>query len=56
MSTFLTGMDIGMGLGAGFWGMVIDLAGMKVMFFACAGVSLGAYVLYQVLHVEKKAA
>lgn len=52
MSTFLTGMDIGMGFGAGFWGLVIDWAGMEVMFFACAGISLVLYGLYRLLMPE----
>lgn len=55
MSTFLTGMDVGIGFGAGFWGVVIDLAGMKTMFFACAAASVGAYMLYKALRVDKKA-
>ena len=46
MATFLTGMDIGIGFGAGFWGVFIDHAGMEAMFFSCAVISLLIYGLY----------
>ena len=46
MATFLTGMDIGIGFGAGFWGFFIDHASMEAMFFSCAVISLLIYGLY----------
>lgn len=49
MATFLTGMDIGVGFGAGFWGLVIDHTGMDTMFYICAAVSLTVYVAYRLL-------
>lgn len=49
MATFLTGMDIGVGFGAGFWGMVVDRIGMDKMFYICAAVTILVYVLYRLL-------
>lgn len=49
MSTFLTGMDIGAGFGAGFWGVIIDAIGMDMMFYICAVASLAVYAAYRLL-------
>lgn len=49
MATFLTGMDIGVGFGAGFWGVVIDRVGMDSMFYACAVITLLVYAFYRLL-------
>lgn len=49
MATFLTGMDIGVGFGAGFWGFIIDQIGMDMMFHICAVVTVLVYVAYRLL-------
>lgn len=49
MATFLTGMDIGVGFGAGFWGFIIDRIGMDKMFHICAAVTVLVYVAYRLL-------
>lgn len=49
MATFLTGMDIGVGFGAGFWGIVVDRIGMDQMFYICAAVTAVVYAAYRLL-------
>ena len=49
MATFLTGMDIGGGIGASVCGMIIDLWGMESMFFICAGITAGAYIAFRLM-------
>lgn len=49
MATFLTGMDIGVGFGAGFWGIVVDRIGMDPMFYICAVVTVFVYAAYRLL-------
>lgn len=46
MATFLTGMDIGGGIGAGICGLMIDLWGMETMFFICAGITAATYAAF----------
>ena len=53
MATFLTGMDIGVGFGAGFWGMVIDCTSTDMMFHICAVASLMVYIAYRLLMTAK---
>ena len=54
MATFLTAMDIGIGFGASFWGVLVDWFGMGVVFPLCAIVSGLAYLLYRWLMHGKK--
>lgn len=49
MATFLTGMDIGVGFGAGFWGVIVDRIGMDKMFYICAVVMIFVYFAYRLL-------
>lgn len=49
MATFLTGMDIGVGFGAGFWGVVVDMSGMDKMFYICAVVTVLVYAACSLL-------
>lgn len=49
MATFLTGMDIGVGFGAGLWGVAIDLFGMNAMLYVCAGIMAIVYMAYRLL-------
>ena len=53
MATFLTGMDIGVGFGAGFWGFIIDHASMETMFFSCSMISLLLYAICRWLLKEE---
>lgn len=54
MATFLTGMDIGMGFGASFWGTVIDAVGIDSMFPMCAGIAVIVYIACRVLIVPRE--
>ncbi|HPJ02677.1 MAG TPA: MFS transporter [Candidatus Limiplasma sp.] len=54
MATFLTAMDIGIGLGASFWGVLADLTSINIIFPLCAGLSLLAYVLFRILNIKMK--
>lgn len=56
MATFLTAMDIGVGLGASFWGLLVDWIGMGVVFPLSAVFSGMAYLLYRWLMKNKKGA
>jgi predicted MFS family arabinose efflux permease len=56
MATFLTAMDIGIGLGASFWGLLVDWIGMGVVFPLSAVFSGLAYLLYRWLMKNKKGA
>lgn len=49
MATFLTSMDIGIGFGASFWGLMVDWIGMDSLFPLCAVVSVLSYILYRLL-------
>lgn len=49
MATFLTAMDLGAGLGAGIWGVVIDWIGMRWMYYLCALITLGGGIVYSAL-------
>lgn len=49
MSTFLTGMDIGIGFGASFWGLIIDWLGIDYIFPMCAGISFVIYFVCRLL-------
>ncbi len=49
MATFLTGMDIGMGFGASFWGLIIDWLGIEYMFPMCAAIALVIYFACRLL-------
>lgn len=55
MATFLTGMDIGAGFGAGLWGVIIDHTGMEMMFWLCAGICVAFYGAYRFLMMPKGA-
>lgn len=52
MATFLTGMDIGGGIGAGICGFIIDLWGMETMFFVCAGTTAATYIAFTYMFPE----
>lgn len=54
MATFLTAMDLGAGLGAGIWGLVIDHIGMRWMYYLCALLTLGGGMAYGVLMKNPK--
>jgi MFS family permease len=56
MATFLTAMDVGVGLGASFWGLLVDWIGMGVVFPLSAVFSGMAYLLYRWLMKNKKGA
>ena len=45
MATFLTGMDIGIGFGAGIWGVVADGIGLRSMFITGGIVSAAVFLL-----------
>lgn len=52
MATFLTSMDIGLGIGASFWGVLADLTSIDVIFPLSAGLSVLGYVLYRLLKMD----
>jgi MFS family permease len=54
MATFLTAMDIGIGFGASFWGVLVDVTSIDVIFPLCAGLSVLAYILFRVLKMDWK--
>lgn len=55
MATFLTGMDIGAGFGAGIWGAVIDHTGMEMMFWLCAVICVVFYAAYHFMMPQSPA-
>lgn len=54
MATFLTAMDLGAGLGAGIWGVIIDWIGMRWMYYLCALLTLGGGMVYGALMKNPK--
>ncbi len=54
MATFLTAMDIGVGFGASFWGILADAVSMDVIFPLCALLSVLAYILFRILKMDWK--
>lgn len=56
MATFLTGMDIGVGFGAGAWGVVIDNLGIESMFPLCAVIAVIIYILCRILLLKDNSA
>ena len=56
MATFLTGMDIGVGFGAGLWGVIIDAFGIDSMFLLSAVISVILYLISHALLLPRKQA
>ena len=54
MATFLTAMDIGIGFGASFWGVLVDLTSINVLYPLCAGISVLTYVLFRALKMDRE--
>lgn len=51
MATFLTAMDLGIGLGASIWGVVVDRSGIDSIYCLCAAIALLTYALCCRMHL-----